>query len=98
MLTKLLDRFLAARSLSHQRHVGLISDDGGDPFLQQGVIVYAEDTDWARLVHLVFSLSRVLKAAANFRERMRGSHSQRLRGNSARKAIWPGTESSTSVP
>jgi hypothetical protein len=54
VLPKLLNRFATVGSLCHQLHIGLAVDDGHNPFLQQRVVIYGENTDTGDIVHLTY--------------------------------------------
>jgi hypothetical protein len=58
VLAKLLDSFVSVGRLGDHPHVGLIINDGADPFAHQRMIIDAEDANLSRFAHFFCSTPR----------------------------------------
>jgi hypothetical protein len=96
MLPVFNNSFLRVRSLSHQQHVRLIVDDGGEALAEKRMVVHAENTDLNFFCHRACSLpdfSPFFIFLYNLDNQLAG----RLPGRTS-KAMLAGTDNSTSVP
>src|SRR5262249_1743552 len=97
LLPEHLNGITASSCLSHHLHVWLVVDDDSKPLAEQGMVIYTEDADGGLGAHFLSSLLFVMSDRAfrtdQFVNHLRGFLEIRLW-----KAIWLGTNNSTSVP
>src|SRR5713226_4932948 len=98
VLPKLLNGFPRIGGLRYQQHVRLIVDDRGEALAQQGMIIYAENADLSFFGHRTCSLPDCDFSFCPFPEKSLDNHPPGRSSDRNSKAIWPGTDKSTSVP
>src|SRR5260370_11900790 len=98
MLPVLLNGLLRIGGLRYQQHVLLIVDDRGQAFAQKRMIIYTQNTNLGLCRHRVCSLADCDFSLLCFPRYSLDNHPARRPAGRYSKAIWPGTNNSTSVP